>query len=140
MASLFQQALAANSAAQDAVYGEPWIYIPMAAAAPNDVASADNTRAVMPITASFFDLYARASSGPARKQGVRPERPGHASSRPILDLDITQLPYAIAHGDRVKCNDKDSPNYNSVWEIAEPRPDGTGRAELDLNLLTPGSG
>jgi hypothetical protein len=134
VSSIFQQACVANSAAQDAVYGEPWAYIPMAAAAPNDVPSADGSRAVTPITAGFFDLYARAFSGPARKQGVRPEKPGHASSRPVLDLDITQLPFAIVHGDRVR-----RISDNSLWVIAEARPDGNGRAELDLNLLTPGT-
>ena len=134
MSSIFQQACIANSAAQDAVYGEPWTYIPMAAAAPNDVPGADGTRAVTPITASFFDLYARAFSGPARKQGVKVEKPGHASSRPVLDLDVTQLPFAIVRGDRVQRG-----SDNSLWEIAEPRPDGNGRAELDLNLITPGS-
>jgi hypothetical protein len=132
--SVFEDACAAASAAVDTVYAKPWQYIPMAAADPNARAAPDPNRAAMDIEAFFFDPYARAFSGQARRQGVKPERPGHASSRPVLDLAVAQLPYDLRKGDRAM-------NYadQSVWKIAEVRPDGTGRAELDLNLLTAGS-
>lgn len=103
----------------------------MAADAPNSRRSPDPDRCVVQITGAFIDLYARAFSGPARRQGVKVEHPGHASSRPVLDMALHQLPYAPRDGDQVRrCKD------GTLWRVAEPRPDGNGRAELDLNLLS----
>lgn len=131
MGTPFQDACAAASNAVDTVYGEPWIYLPMAVDDPNGRHSPDPDRAITSITGVFLDPYARAFSGPARKQGVRAEHPGHASSRPVLDIALAQLAFTPAHGDRVKrCLD------GSFWMVAEVRADGTGRAELDLNNVT----
>jgi hypothetical protein len=135
--TIFEDACAAASNAVDLVYAdkESWQYMPMASADPNARKSPDPARAALPIQAAFFDPFARAFSNMARKQGVKPERPGHASSRPVLDLAIAQLPYQVIRGDRVR-RGKDQ----SLWEIAEVRPDGVGvRSECDLNLLTAGS-
>lgn len=134
MGTLFQDACAASSDSVDLVYAEAWQYIPMAAADPNGRAIADGGRTATTIQAAYFDPYARAFSGPARKQGVKPERPGHASSRPIIDFAVAQLPYAVAKGDRLQ-----RASDQSLWVIAEVRPDGVGvRAECDINLLSPG--
>ncbi len=148
MGSLFQTAAAAASAAVDTVFGEPVLYQPMGVAADdvNARRAPDPSRPAMAIVAGFFDAYARAFSGPARSQGVKPEQPGHATSRPVLDIDFTQLPYEPHRGDRVvrqkqdaKGNVLDAPGVftGEVYEVAEPRPDKTGpRGELDLNLLS----
>lgn len=133
MGSPFEDACQAASDAVDMVYGEPlpWIYQPMAADNPNSRRSPDPERAITPIVAAFIDPYARASSGPARKQGVRVEHPGHASSRPLISIALAQLPYEPRKNDRLT-RGKD----NSLWQIAEVRADGTGRAEIELNRLT----
>jgi hypothetical protein len=136
MGTPFQDACAAASDAIDTVYGEPFVYLPMTAADPNARRTPDPNRATTPIVGFFFDPYARAASGPARRQGVKVEHPGHGSSRPVLDIALAQLPFAPRRGDRVQRLED-----NSLWELAEPRPDGTGRAEIDLNHLSgpPGS-
>ncbi len=138
--TIFDQAVRAHSHAVDDVYAKSWLYLPMAAAAPNDVRTADSSRAQTPLCAFLLDHYARAFSSDARKQGVKPERPGHASSRPILGFALHRLPYLPAHGDRVQCTNCDTPGVpeGSVFEVAEIRPDGYGRVELDLNLITRG--
>jgi hypothetical protein len=131
MGTPFQDACAAASGAVDTVYGEPWVYMPMATGDANTRRSPDPERAIISIVAAFIDPYARAFSGPARKQGVRVEHPGHASSRPIIDIALAQLTYDPRRGDRVTRS-----TDGSLWQVAEVRPDGTGRAELELNRLT----
>jgi len=78
----------------------------------------------------YVGPFARAESRQARRHGVTPERPGHAASRPYLDLALANLPYAPRVGDRTT-RLKDGKRYH----VAEVRPDGTGRAQLDLNEL-----
>ena len=133
MTSLFQDAAVAASAAVDTVFGEPWIYQPMAAGGDVNARRApDPDRAALPITGAYIDPYARALSGPTRSQGVKAEQPGHASGRPALSLDLAQLPYEPRRGDRVT-----RLNTGEVFEVAEDRPDRTGpRTMLDLNLIT----
>jgi hypothetical protein len=131
--SIFEDACAAASNAVDAVYGEPagWDYIPMASDDPNGRPSPDPNRPRLTIVAGFFDPYARAFSNQARRQGVKPERTGHASSRPVLDIGLAQLPYDPRAKDRARRRQD-----GTFWEIAEVRPDGAGRAQLDLVLLS----
>lgn len=131
MGSLYEDAAAAASNSVDTVYGTSWDYIPMASDDPNGRRSPDPNRARQTVTAGFFEPFARAFSNQARRQGVKPERPGHASARPVLDIALAQLPYDPRDKDRVR-NNADG----SLWEVAEPRPDGAGRAQLDLTLLT----
>jgi hypothetical protein len=131
MGNVFEDACDASSRSVDETFGERWTYRPMHGDDPNGRFSPDPDRPVREITGAFIDLYARAFSGPARRQGVKPEQPGHASDRPILDLDLRQLPYRPRSGDRAARH-----KTRQMFKIAEVRPDGTGRAELDLNLLS----
>jgi hypothetical protein len=135
--TIFDDAMAAASAAVDSAMSEDWIYQPYAVAAGdvNARKSPDPDRPPQPIVGVFIDAYARAHSGPARHQGVKAERPGHASSRPQLDLDGTQLPYPVRDGDRVtRCKDR------KVYLVAEPKfPMAGPRWQLDLNELSKNS-
>jgi hypothetical protein len=136
--TIFQDAAVAHSAAVDMVYSECWTYLPYAAAG-NDVNArpvADGSRPAQPIIGVYLDPYARAESATVRRQGVTPEKPGHASARPQLDLDVTQLPYRIQNGDRVV-----RLATGDIFKVTEPKFPSAGiRQQLDLNLLTPGSG
>lgn len=129
--SLFQDAFALASEGIDDTFGECWTYLPMVKADPNGRAAADPGRAIVtPVIAVYFGPYARAFSAETRKQGLKPERPGHASDRPVCDLALCRLPYHPRAGDRVL-----RLQTGHLYEIAEPRPNGVGRAALDLNLL-----
>jgi len=134
-ASLFEESFAVASEGIDDVFGEAWQYLPMATPDVNSRAVADTIRAIVPcFIAVYQGAYARAFSAETRKQGLKPEHPGHASNRPVCDLALCRLPYLPKNGDhvvRLKTGD--------VFKIAEPRPNGVGRAALDLNLLTPGT-
>jgi hypothetical protein len=125
------------SAAVDAVYGEPagFIYRPHAHVSDvNAPFAPDPDRPVMTITAAFIDSFARAHSGPARVQGVKPDaRPGHASTRPMISIDKAQLPYEVRQGDRIE-----RIKTGQLYHLAEPRRDDMQRIEVDLNLLRPG--
>jgi hypothetical protein len=131
--TIFQDALALASECFDEVFSENWIYQPFVVAAGdvNGRASPDPDRPQLPIIGIFVDPYARAMSAEARKQGVKPERPGHASSRPQLDLDVTQLPYRVKQGDRVlRCA------TGKLYHVAEPKfPSAGPRWQLDLNEI-----
>ena len=133
MSTPFQDACTAASAAVDAVYSEDWLYQPMATA--GDDVNARNSpnpdRAALTIAGVYVDPFARAHSGPSRHQGTQPERPGHASARPSLNLDLSALPYAPRGGDRVtRCA------TGKHYHVAQVRPDSANiRADLDLNEL-----
>lgn len=131
MGTPFEDACAAASNAVDAVYGKPWLYQPMRADDVNARKSPDPDRAAVSIVGTFIDPTARAFSGPSRHPGIKVEHPGHTTSRPVLDIALAQLPFRPTSGDRVQ-----NLATMSWWEIAEVRPDGTGRAELDLNRLS----
>lgn len=120
-----------GSAAVDDVFGEPFTYQPMTAAADRNARPAvDSNRAAQTIVAVLIDSYARADSGPARTTGVAADTPGHASARPQLSFDPTQLPYAVRTGDRVLRQ-----SNGALYYLAEPRrPDGV-RVLVDLNRL-----
>jgi hypothetical protein len=134
-ASLFQDSFAVASEGIDEVFGECWSYQPMAKASPNGRPAPDSSRAVVDsFVAVYLGPYARASSGIIRRQGLGPERPGHASDRPVCDVTLCRLPYPPRACDRVT-----RLQTGDLYEIVEPRPNGVGRSALDLNLLTPGS-
>lgn len=143
MGTPFQDACAAASAAVDSTYCEPAIFRPMGAAGGdvNARQSPDPDRpvwgddqTVRPFVAFFPEPYARAFSGPARVQGVKAEHPGHASERPYVDLALAQLPYKPRGGDQIL-----RVATGQLFRIAEPKPDGTGRARCDVNLISPPS-
>jgi hypothetical protein len=133
--TIFEDACAAASNSVDTVYAEGWTYQPYAVTAAGDVnarPTPDTSRASMNIIGVYIDPYARAFSAQVRHQGVTPEKPGHASSRPQLDLDATQLPYPICNGDRVT-----RLKTGEVFHIAEPKfPSAGPRKQLDLNKLS----
>jgi hypothetical protein len=133
--SLFEDALAAASTAIDGAMAddEGWIYQPVAVANGdvNDRAAPDPDRAAIPIDGVFIDPYARAHSGPSRHQGLKAERPGHASSRPQIDFDLTQLPYRPRNGDRVR-----RLKTGKTYHLAEVKFPAAGpRAQIDLNEI-----
>ncbi len=133
--SLFDQALAAASAAVDLAFAdtEQWIYEPTAIPEGdvNARRAPDPDRAATPIVGIFIDPYARAHSGAARRQGVKAERPGHASARPQIYFDVRQLCFAPREADRVRrCK------TGVLYHVAEIKHDGAGsRAYVDLNQI-----
>ncbi len=131
MTTPFQDAVAASSAAVDAVYGEPYRYQPMTCDTdPNARMIIDGSRAVLTITCTMVDIYARADSAASRTQGVIPEKPGHASDRPSVSIDRVALPYDPRKGDRLtRLSD------GVLFQVAEPRIRDTTRVFLDLNRL-----
>jgi hypothetical protein len=130
LGSIFQEAFGLASEAIDDVMGECWTYQPMAKGDANGRSSQDPERAPASFTAVYLDPFARAGAGPERKPGLRPEHPGHASSRPVCDLALCRLPYAPRAGDRLVRR-----QTCMLYEVAEARPNGVGRAALDLNVL-----
>ncbi|MBI1202547.1 MAG: hypothetical protein GC182_08555 [Rhodopseudomonas sp.] len=129
MSTLFEDLAGLASAAVDSVYGETFTLLPMTAAGDvNDLVAADQVRASLPFIGNFLDAYARVDSGAARTQGVKAERPGHASNRPQLSFDRAALPYAVRRGDRV-LRAKDGVTYH----LAEPRSPDLVRVIVDLN-------
>ncbi len=135
--TLFDDAAAMHSAAVDLVYGEQFVYQPFAVVAGdvNGRMAPDPDRDQITITGAFIEGYARALSAQARKQGVKPERPGHASSRPQLDFDATQLPYAARQGDRVL-----RVATGVLYHVAERKfPTGGQRQQFDLNKIAEAS-
>jgi hypothetical protein len=132
--TVFEDACAAASTSVDMVYSEGWLYQPYAVTSGdvNTRLTPDASRAPMNVIGVYIDPYARAFSAQVRHQGVTPEKPGHASSRPQIDLDVTQLPYPICDGDRVT-----RLKTGEVFHIAEPKfPSGGPRKQLDLNKLS----
>jgi hypothetical protein len=137
MGTVYEDAVAAHSAAADTIYAERFTFRPMAQA--NDDMNArkgsDPDRAALHIHATFLQPYARAFSGEARRQGVKAEHPGHASSRPQIEIDIDQVPFKIRDGDQVERH-----KTGAVYTIAEIKFPSVGtRRVFDLNLVTPPS-
>ncbi len=133
MGTLFEDAAAAHSRAIDTTFSERWLYQPFTVAAGevNGRPSPDPDRWEREIVGVFIDPYARAASGEVRKQGVKPERPGHQSTRMQLDLDVTQLPYRVRTGDRVIRR-----KTGKTYHLAEPKfPSHGPRWQLDLNEI-----
>jgi hypothetical protein len=133
VSTIFDDALAAASAAVDSVMAEDWIYMPFAVANGdvNARPAPDPDRAELCIVGVFIDPYARAHSGAARRQGVKAEHPGHGTSRPQIDFDATQLPYKPRQGDRVFRT-----KTRTLYHVAEPKKETAGpRIQIDLNEL-----
>jgi hypothetical protein len=129
MASPFEIAAAATSAAVDRVYGKSFFYQPMTAATDVNARPVfDPTRAAVTITAAFSDAFFRAGEGPTRSPGVNNEKPGHASSRPQISFDAAALPYRAQRGDRItRLAD------GKIFRVAEVHLDDTRRILCDLN-------
>ncbi len=132
--TVFDTALDAHSRAIDEVYTERWTYLPWASA--NDDVNArgapDPERPPQTIRGVYLHAYARAFSGEARRQGLKPEHPGHASARPQIDLDVRQLPYRLRVGDRL-CRHR----TGEVFHVAEIKfPSAGRRVQIDLNVLS----
>ena len=137
MGTIFEDAAAAHSRAIDTTFSEHWLYQPFCAAADdvNGRPSPDPGRPELRIAGAYIEGYARAFAAETRKQGVKPEHPGHASSRPQLDLDIGQLPYAARNGDRVV-----RLKTGVTYHVAEIKfPTSGPRYQIDLNRLDGGS-
>lgn len=137
MGTIFEDAAAAHSRAADAVFSEPFLYQPFCVAAGdvNGRPSPDPVRPELRIVGYYIEGYARAFAAETRKQGVKPEHPGHASARPQLDLDIKQLHYAPRNGDRVV-----RLKTGAIYHVAEIKfPTAGPRCQIDLNRIEPGS-
>jgi hypothetical protein len=133
MGSPFEDALAAASPQIDETFAESWLCIPYAAANGdvNGRPAPDPDRPSQEFPAFFVDPYARGHSGETRVQGVKNERPGHTSSRPQINFDARNLPYALRAGDQVKrCT------TSKIYRVAEVKPLPAGsRMRVDLNEL-----
>ena len=132
MSSLFQEAAAKASAAIDAVYGETFLFHPMARAADvNARASADPARAVTTIVAAFHDIEARGGSDlVGERQMIRVQRPMHASDRPQISFARDALPFAPRPGDRMT-----RAACGKTYQLAEPRHSDGPRHLFDVNLV-----
>lgn len=132
MPSPFDAAISAAAATHDAIIGELFDYSPMMAE-PNVRPVADTGRAIVTdLLAPFGDSADRAFSGPVRTIGVQTERPGHASNRPYISLQLSRLPYAPADGDRLLRK-----KTGDLYQVAERLPSTPGFMRLDLNLIKP---
>lgn len=133
MASPFDVAVAAAAATHDAIMAEAFDYRPFAAAADvNAVAQSDPGRAVVSgLLATWGDSAARVHGDAFREPGVKSERPGHASSRPFVSLDLARLPYQPRVGDRIV-----RLKTGGIYRVAEVLPSSPGFVRLDLNAVT----
>jgi hypothetical protein len=131
MSSPFAKLMAVAAATHDRVFGETFEFRPMGFVADvNAPRVADAVRAVTQFAAPFGEAAARAFGGPFLQPGVQPQKPGHASTRPFIALDLSRLPYKPAVGDRIF-----SAERNILFEIAEIVPSQVGFVRLDLNRI-----
>ncbi len=118
------------------MYAEHFLYQPFCVAGGdvNGRPSPDPVRPELRVKGFYIEGYARAFSAEARKQGLKPEHPGHASSRPQLDLNIEQLRYPPRNGDHVV-----RIRTGVTYHVAEIKfPTAGPRCQLDLNRIEPG--
>lgn len=132
MASPFNAAMAAAAATHDSIMGEVFEFRPMKSAndknAPGVV---DPDRAVVSnLSAAWGDSAARFHADAFREPGAKSERPGHASSRPFISLQLSRLPYEPKNGDFVVRLETDR-----KYKVAEVLPSSPGFVRLDLNLI-----
>jgi hypothetical protein len=131
MASPFDALDALTQVAVDAVYGEDFRFEPRARS--GDVNAPDAPDAARAVVASVPGIYhagaARGDSGPAHRVGVTAESPGVISTRPVLTVQASRLPWRPRTGDRVL-----RLATGQAFRIAEPKAGGNGaRWTLDLN-------
>src|SRR5205085_1250152 len=124
-------ATAAAAPIIDAVVGEKFDFLPMAASSPVARPVADTVRSiVLDLLAPFGDSSERAMSGPVRTVGVASEKPGHASNRPYIAPQLSARPDALRVGARVL---RKRPGV--LYQVAEILPSTPGFARLDLNII-----
>lgn len=134
MPSLFDRVFAAAGRTHDQLAGELFDFLPWSAGADvNDprAGGADADRAVVTdLRLPYGEPAARAHGGPARTPGVKAERPGHASDRPFVSLQVSLLPYDARPGDRLARRDT-----GQLFQVAEILPSTPGFVRLDLTHL-----
>lgn len=131
MASPFARAFAAAAVTHDNLAGEAFTFLPQKFQTDRNAPMiGDVSRAIVAgVRAPFGDSAARAGAGPFHQVGVQPERPGHASSRPYISLDLSRLPYAARKGDLVLREET-----GITYRIFEVLPSTPGFVRLSLNL------
>jgi len=131
MTAPFAAAARVAAAIVDRTFGDTFAYHPMAVGADvNSRAAPDPDRAIVTgLRLPFSAQGARVASGPTPTPGVKPERPGHASDRPFVSLDLSRLPYVPKKGDRLLADNGD------LFRVAEIVPSTPGFARLDLNQI-----
>ena len=67
---------------------------------------------------------------PVRHVGVKPGHPAHASDRLFISLDLSPLPYAPRHGDRLL-----RVATGQFYHVADIQPSTPGFSQLDLNKI-----
>ncbi len=132
MASPFNAAMAAAAATHDSIIGEIFEFYPMKSTSDvNAPPIVDPDRAVvLDLRAPWGDSAARWHADAFREPGVKSERPGHATSRPFISVQLSRLPYPPARGDHVLRKDT-----GDRYRVAEVLPSSPGFVRLDLNLV-----
>jgi hypothetical protein len=135
MPSPFAAAAAAAAATHDRLLGDLFDYRPMKTGDdPGLRPFADPDRAIVTdLRMPFSAATARAGSGPVNTPAVKPERPGHASDRPFVALQLSLLPYDPRKGDRLAHRDS-----GDLYRVAEVVPSIPGFVRLDLNQINAG--
>lgn len=133
MPSPFNAAMAAAAATHDSIIGELFQFYPMKPALDvNARPAADPDRAVvLDLLAPWGDSAARAHADAFREPGVKSERPGHATSRPFISIQMTRLPYRPSRGDQIVRKET-----GDRYRVAEVLPSSPGFLRLDLNLVS----
>ena len=131
MTAPFAAAARVAAAIVDRTFGDTFAYHPMATGADvNSRPAPDPDRAIVTGLRLIFSAQgARAASGPTASPAMRVEKPGHASDRPFVALDLSLLPYAPCKGDRLLAGNGD------LFRVAEVVPSTPGFARLDLNQI-----
>lgn len=133
MPSPFNAAMAAAAATHDSIIGESFEFYPMKPALDvNGRTGADPDRAiVLDLLAPWGDSAARAHADAFREPGVKSDRPGFATSRPFISIQMTRLPYRPIRGDQVVRKET-----GDRYRVAEVLPSSPGFLRLDLNLVS----
>ena len=133
MPNPFDAAVKAAAASSDAILAEPFTFTPMKLAL-NVSARPLRDEAIaifQHVPCVFGEPSARMGSGAVETVGVRPEKPGHASSRPFISLALSRL------GDRRP--EKGwlilRENTGEKFKVAEVLPSHPGFVRCDLNYL-----
>jgi hypothetical protein len=100
MASPFARAFAAAAVTHDNLAGESFTFLPQKFQTDRNAPMiGDPSRAIVAgVRVPFGDSAARAGAGPFHQVGVQPERPGHASARPYISLDLVAPAVRAAQG------------------------------------------